>query len=130
MTRALFMIDGKTWEATGYLIAMPSGPESVDGYVYRGLGLDKNSPGCWTLTHLGTGHRICLIDDLLENAFRIGTEFADCADWSFNSLLGWKNEQPDLAEKVAALCERHDQCSLQGTRHLEDAARQIAEAAS
>ena len=109
-----------SWEPSKFLTASTfGGPDTVYGYVYRGLGLyicmkgspKGRRPPTWMLTHLGTGHRICMIDGTVANAFPIATEIADCGDWEFDGLKGWVNRDPELPTKFRAIIDAHSkQC--------------------
>lgn len=126
------------WEPAEFLIAdLWSNPgfHKVAGYTYRGLGIHltiKGSPKgrrppTWSLSHLGSGHKVCLIDGKVATAFEIASEIADCGDWSFDGLKGYINIDPDIKEKFRALCEKHPKTIRRGPggNASEDAARAI-----
>lgn len=106
------------WAPSKFLVSAPwreSMTREVEGYVYRGLGLTiaiKGSPKGrrpprWTLTHLGSGHAVCNLTGHVKDAFPIATEIAECGDWSFDGLYGWKNIDPELADKFRAIQAKH-----------------------
>lgn len=101
------------WTAAKYLLATPVQPTDVSGRTYRGLGLHQagrgspkgKRPPWWALTHLATGHRVCRIDAHEDEALKIATLIAECGDWTFEGLDGWKNSDPELKEKAAAMMQ-------------------------
>ena len=96
-----------TWQPADFEIATPDGPQSVGGYSYKGLGLHRGVGTAWTLTHLNTGHSICTISGRVKIAFPIAAEIAECTDWDFDGVRGWKNRDPDMGSKVRAVLGRH-----------------------
>lgn len=97
------------WTPTVFPIACVQ--HSIDfraGYTYRGLGLHMvakaspkgRRPPRWKLTHLGSGHGVAHIDGKVADAFPIATEVAECGDWDFDGMDGWRNRDPDLPTKV------------------------------
>lgn len=124
------------WQPATFLIADFDGPSSRAGYVYRGLALHivvKGSPKgrrppTWALTHLGSGHRIGLIDGRVGDAFPIATDIAECGDWTFDGLNGWKNLEPELPQKLVNIAEGHKKrCRLTaGAGGSAEIARSIA----
>lgn len=123
-----------TWEPENFLIAEPSGPREVAGYVFRSLGLHLAVKGRgrrapeWSLTHLGTGHRLCVIKGKVAVAFPIATEIAECGDWDWDGFLGYRNRDPELPLRFAAIVSGHKECHRRYGRHHEEIAREIAEA--
>lgn len=125
-----------SWQPGDFDIAMYDMTSTRTGYVYRGLGLHQVSkaspkgrrPPQWKLTHLGSGHCVCIIGGLVADAFPIATEIAECADWSFDGLNGWRNMDPDLPQKLSNLLAKYPKrCrrATGGTRN-EEVARRIA----
>lgn len=124
------------WKPEEFLTASPWGPSPTSGYVYKGLGLavaiegspKGRRPTTWTLTHLGTGHAVCRIDGDVKTAFPIATEIAECGEWDFDSLSGWRDRDPEIPKKVAAIMERHGKrCNRSnGGFQSEETARAIA----
>lgn len=104
------------WEPADFLIARAVEPVTRAGYIYRGLGLHiavraspkGRRPPTWSLIHLGSGHRICMITGMVAKAFPVATEIAECSDWeAFDSIDGWLNTDPGIAEKVRQIVARH-----------------------
>lgn len=127
-----------TWAPSTFLIAHAAGPFDVTGYVYRGLGLHMavkaspkgRRPPKWALTHLGSGHRLVFITGAVADAFPVATEIAECGDWSFDGLYGWKNMDPELPAKFRAIVAKHPNATeREGARNAnEEAARKVVEA--
>lgn len=114
-----------TWKAETFYIAAWWGAYAVAGYTYRALGLHmqiKGSPKgrrppSWALTHLGSGHCICQIKGKVADALPIATDIAECGDWDFDGLDGWKNRDPNLPAKVITITDRYaKQVSRMGGR--------------
>lgn len=106
------------------------------GYVWRGLGIRKVSApspkgrrkAVWSLTHIGSGHRVGTLHGDAATAFPVATEIALAGDWTFDGLTGWKNQFPDVEERLGEIIARHSKVfthtgSGQGN---EDVARAIA----
>jgi hypothetical protein len=126
------------WQPRDFLIAHVAGPQTVPGYVYRGLGIHMQMKGSpkgrrkpvWALTHLNTGHAICRLHGLVADAFPIATEVAECSDWAgFDGLTGWRNQDPDLPEKVKAIAAKNPKIMTSGgSVSSHEAALAVAEA--
>ncbi len=123
------------WKPATFLKAFPEEPIEAVGLVYRGLGLDMTMKGSpkgrrsptWSLTHLGTGHRVCLIFGQDADVLPIATEIAECGDWIFHDLDGWQNLDPELMDKFQAIIAKHGKkCSKTGGPSDREIARQIA----
>lgn len=124
-----------SWEPADFNVARLLGPQKVRGYAFNGLGLHMELRGSpkgrraptWGLYHLNTGHRIILIIGVVAVAFPIATEIAECSDWTFDGLRGWKNRDPDLYEKLCAITERHSSACRHapGSGSNDDTARAI-----
>lgn len=105
------MID--IWKVETFEAAHSGGPRQRDGFVYRGLGLHKQSeagrrqPARWTVTQLGTGHAIAYLSGDAGTVFPVATEIADAGDWDFLSMKGWKDKFPDAPEQLALICARY-----------------------
>jgi hypothetical protein len=98
---------GRKWISDTFLIAgRPGGVMKMDGFTYAGLGIDKRSSGHWVVTHLNTGHKLCTLHGTWFLVSMLATELAECADWTFDGLLGWANRDPDLARKARAVIEK------------------------
>ena len=92
-----------TWQPASFLVAFRDGPKRVAGYTYKGLGLSpRQRKRHWALTHLNSGHRIAIMEGKVYAVFPAAFELAEQCDWTFYGLEGWKNEQPDLKDKVVA----------------------------
>lgn len=91
------------------------GATDAAGYVYRGLGMvivvraspKGHRPPTWALVHLNSGHKVASIKGFVADAFPIASEIAECADWDFNGLDGWRNQTPELPQLVRAIIERN-----------------------
>ncbi len=125
------------WQPGKYLLALVIEPEMVDGFIYRGLGMynvAKGSPKgrrtpLWLLTHIGTGHSICSIMAQDEEALRLGALVADCGNWDFDSLLGWRDRDPELLNRAMAIIEANPkQMERTGSPSNHESARRVAEA--
>lgn len=112
-----------SWKPASFKIAVPPEPRIVAGYEYRGLGLHMSMrpspkgqrPPTWDLSHLNSGHRVLSIKGNVADAFPIATEIAECGDWTFDGLDGWRNVEPELPEKVVAIAARYaKRCTLRG----------------
>jgi hypothetical protein len=99
------------WQPSDFYIARATYPVQMAGYVYKGLGLHIarqtliHRLPVWHLTHLNTGHRVAEIRGLVAEAFPIATAIAECGDWDFLSLTGWKDQDPELANKVLKIID-------------------------
>lgn len=124
------------WQPSHFDLAYPTGPYRVAGYVYNGLGLHQaigaspkgKRPPTWTLTHLGSGHRVASIKGTVADAFPVATEIAEAGDWTFDGLYGWRNQFPDAFERVKEIIARHAKRAKLGARGgaCEEVAQQIA----
>lgn len=123
------------WTPSQFLRAViPTGPESVSGYVYKGLGIwfvgTSRRPE-WSLIHLNSGHEVCRIKGRVAVTFPVASEIAECTEWDFEGLDGWRNRDPKLGAKVRAIQTNHKRLvniARVDSRHSEsdDIARQIA----
>lgn len=95
------------WRRGDLLIATPSGPQQVSGYSYRGVGLHLDAKPLWMISHQATGH--ALIHIVADRAVRfvIATEIAECTDWTFSGLDGWKNMDPELDAKLGVIGKKY-----------------------
>ncbi len=91
---------------------MIDGPTRTDAILYRGVALfevypqSRAQPPQWSLSHVNTGYCICMIHAVRPIAITIATPIAEMADWSFDSVDGWKNTQPDLIERLQPVLDR------------------------
>lgn len=124
------------WTYSQFLRAGADGARKVYGYAHKGLGMQfvwdgspkGRRPPTWCLYHLNSGHRICLIHGKSETAFPIALEIAELTDWDFDGLDGWRNREPELPAKVAAVAQKYPKAleMAYGNGGNEDTARQIA----
>ena len=100
-----------TWEPATFKRAHSSWPLASAGYVYGGLGIcltsSRGEKSRWVLIHLNSGHAICWIRGSVAEAFPVASDIADCADWTFDGLHGWRNQSPDLYERFEEVWKRH-----------------------
>lgn len=123
------------WEPNTFEVAYFTGPSMVAGYVYRGLGMwiaiqgspKGKRPPTWSLQHLGSGHRLCLIDGTVAKAFPVATEIAQAGEWDFLSLEGWKDRFPDAPERLREILARHKNTSGVGVAAHTDRGLAIAQ---
>lgn len=113
-----------TWQPAEFSIVLGDGIKRVRGHTYRGLGLfiiepaKGLSPAKWSLTHLNSGHRVALIPGNEMDVFKLGTDVAECGDWDFGGIRGWKNQDPHLAEKALVIVDRY--CAERGQVRVGD----------
>lgn len=126
------------WKPGYYLIAYGDFTTEIYGRTNAGLGITMSvrpspagvRPAEWSLTHLGSGHRVCIIAAAEVEAFAIADDIAGAGDWSFDGLFGWQNRDPELMDRLGAILVRHGKClSRAGSGQAnENAARLIVEA--
>ena len=124
------------WQPASFMLATNAlVPTEVAGYVYRGLGIHMaigpspkgRRPPKWRLTHLSTGHAIAQISGFVADALPIASRIAECGDWSFGDLDGWRNMDPELPAKVAAIAKAEPRCEFRrGGGRLRAVAQSIA----
>lgn len=110
------------WRPETFEVALPGGPTRKAGYVYRGLGIWQEMqpspkgrrPAQWSLTHLGSGHKVCSIKGDVRTAFPVATEIAESGDWDFLSLEGWKDRFPNVHEVIGEILSRHPKIAVRG----------------
>ena len=103
------------WKPETFEIARAAGPCLVGGYVNNGLGLHMHAAGSpkgrrpanWTLSHLGTGHRLAYLSGGLSVVLPVATEIAEAGDWGFLSFAGYKDRFPDAQERLREIIGRH-----------------------
>jgi hypothetical protein len=126
------------WKPQSYLIAIGDFTTEIFGRVSGGLGMlqvrgcaarDATKPE-WSLTHVGTGHRVCLIRATEVEAFAIATEIAALTNWDFVGVDGWKSRDSAMPRKVRSFARRYGDKVILGTGGPQDRtlARQVAEA--
>lgn len=78
------------WLKASFETSTPMGPLGVDGFIYRGLGIelviDDAEDGWsedWDVTHLASGRHLGTITGLdAAEAFKVAAMLADLADWT------------------------------------------------
>lgn len=103
------------WQPARFFRAKPGGdPVEVSGYEWRGLGLRHSGWATprtetrWTLTHLGSGAGLVRFTGDVATVFPVAGEIALCGDWTlFDLPEGWRQTDPDLPAKVAAILDAH-----------------------
>ena len=99
------------WKPEKITIALFDKAQRRDGFEYLGLGLhqligawpEMNWKPTWGLYHLGSGHVIVSIKAEDAEVFSIATEIAEAGDWTFDGPDGWRNQFPDIWEKLALI---------------------------
>lgn len=125
------------WRREKFEIARAEGPQDVRGYTYRALGIHMHSkaspkgrrPANWTLTHLGTGHRLAYLSGDLSIVSPVATEIAEAGDWDFLSMQGWKDKFPNARQRLEEICAAHPTVATiltNRTGALDHVAQQIA----
>lgn len=103
---------GVNWQPSTIDIVLDK-PQKIRAMVYRGLGLflveqrKGLEPAKWSLTHLGSGHRVGLIPGDELDVFKVATEIAECGDWEFSGLRGYQNMDPSLPAKALEIIARY-----------------------
>lgn len=95
----------RKWQRTEFCIATLTGPSTLDGFTYRGLGLDKRMR--WVLSHLNTGLKIATLGTRKAEAIAAATEIAEAGDWEFSGPDGIQNQFPDAGAIVHGILQRH-----------------------
>lgn len=96
------------WTPAKHLIAVFDDIHEVNGWTYRGIGIrltfraspKGRRPSRYVLTHLGSGHRVFLINVKESKAFEIATDLAECVEWDWGGLDGYKNIEPNIKQKL------------------------------
>ena len=105
------------------------------GLLYRGLAMRQicpsspkgRRPGWWSLTHCGTGHALVIIVAHTDEAFKIATEIAECGDWDWSGQNGYRNVDPEVRNKFAAIVARLGKKIRRGGGGFDDrAAAEVA----
>ena len=105
------------------------------GWVCKGLGLYRTDEGFWWLVHLNSGHGVVRLGkdpehsrNPLSDVLLIADEIADAADWTFGSLDGWTNRNPDLPAKLSAIAARYPGLVESPARHhrMEDLGEKVS----
>ena len=105
---------GDAWAPGSFWISTEEGVDRVSGYVRKGMGLRHHGWATpldwteWTLTHLGSGAAVMDLAGRVAVVFPVASEVADCTDWTaFDLASGWRQVDPDLIERLAAIVEKH-----------------------
>lgn len=134
MKRIAFMphdVSGN-WKAGMFRFAMC--PERLEhGLLYRGLALTHlwsgspkgRRPPAWTLTHIGSGHILCNFE--AHDPYPDATRMAECGEWDWEGLEGWRNVDPEIKVKALRVLDLMGNRWISSSgRSSESAARQIA----
>lgn len=103
------------WRPATFYRAIPGeAPKEERGYEWRGLALrhggwaTPRSETRWTLIHTGSGATIMRFIGSVSVVMPVAGEIAQCSDWTlFDLPEGWKQTDPELPTKVAAIIEAH-----------------------
>lgn len=122
------------WTLETYAVAAGKGTKLVQGMTMKGLGMHivrQHIPFAQTpvyaITHLGSGHTVCMIEAQDKQASMIVAELLMAGDWEFDGLKGWENMSPDLAERVQGIFRRHQSVVRAAADKPDDKiARQVA----
>lgn len=124
------------WKFGPYLMASIGEAAKTTGFIRSGLAMSMRikaspkgrRPPTWSLTHLGSGHRVALIDAHPVEAFEVANAILALTDWTFDGLSGWRNQDPDLMDKLKALRSQYPKALSRtgGTPSDPDIARAIA----
>jgi len=122
------------WSPATILAASWSGPQPRPGLVYRGVAITPNrskrqrrATDSWTLYHFNTGLSIGDIRTDEVEAFHVATLIAECGDWEFEGPQGWRNADPELAEKVREIASAFPFIYIGGgySENADRAAREV-----
>lgn len=91
------------WAPKPFDIVVGAGIQVVEGYVWRGLGLDEHASEIWTLTHLNSGHRIAILLGDLERVQPVASKIAAAFDWTFVGLDDYLSTRPSLRDDLRSL---------------------------
>lgn len=118
---------GGMWRPGTVHLASAFGIETREGYLYCGLGMvqitparsargrRKAMPSEWSLTHLGSGHRVCMLFGEVATVFPVATEIAELGAWAdFDTLDGWRQVDPDLPAKTFRIIEAAGRAAQRG----------------
>lgn len=86
------MAGGARWESGSFDILAGDNMGNAeltarDGYIYAGLGLFLIKANAWSLTHLGSGLRICRINKPPSGVFAAATQIAELGNWTFGGTV-------------------------------------------
>lgn len=83
-----------------FYIATPEGPAEVEGSVWKFIGIHSVAPDAWSVTHVPSGHKVGTINASFGTAKLLAKELAGLADWSFQEMKSWRDQDPKLPQKV------------------------------
>lgn len=112
-----------SWQRTIFCIATLTGSDTLDGFTYRGLGLDKR--GRWILSHLNTGLKIAALGTQKPAALAAATEIAEAGDWEFSGPDGIDNQFPDAGVIVHRILLRHGFAGIEKRSEITEEMREI-----
>jgi hypothetical protein len=103
------------WRPAKFFRAIPGkDPIEAWGYEWRGLVLrhtgwaTPRTQTRWSLVHIGSGGTIAHFAGNVATVFPVATAIAQCSDFTLFDLPdGWRQTDPDLAQKIAAIFEAH-----------------------
>lgn len=113
----------RKWQPTEFCIATFTGTDTLSGFTYRGLGIDKR--GQWVLSHLNTGLKIARLGTRKADAFAAATEIAEAGDWEFSGLDGIDNQFPDAGAVVHQILQRHGFAGIGPKSKMTEPMREI-----
>ena len=125
------------WQPAQFFVASPGGePVEAWGYQWRGLALRHSGWAVprtetkWWLIHLGSGSVILRLVGNVAMVMPVAAAVAECGDWTLFDLPdGWRQTDPELPAKVAAICQEHPEVkpdtSVHGKRITDAEARTV-----
>lgn len=113
----------RKWRKESFCIATFTRAVTLDGFTYRGLGLDKR--GRWVLSHLNTGLKIAALGTRKPEAMAAATEIAEAGDWEFSGPDGVENQFPDAGPIVHGILVRHGFAGIGPRSEITEPMREI-----
>lgn len=109
------MRSASRWRPAWFFEARVGGaPVKVHGYEWRGLAMwhtgwaTPRTATRWMLVHLGSGGAVARFTGDIATVMPVAGEIAECGDWTlFDLPEGWRQTDPDLPAKVAAILDAH-----------------------
>lgn len=130
--------DEHRWLPAKFYRAVHGGlPVDEWGYEWRGLVLRHSGWATprtqtrWSLIHIGSGGTIMRFTGTVATVFPVAGEIAECGDFTLFDLPdGWRQTDPDLPAKIAAICDAHPEAlpDTSFTALSSDDARAVIEA--